>query len=117
MTASAFRRLGCVEGEVQQKANKRPTMEAIKITMTAAERKPCVCGATISITRNGSQGAATEVWLCARHCGARGLTYAGALRRKIHLDLLSWGDLRRSARALIETGAEAEPYRRSSLNS
>lgn len=51
-------------------------MEAVKIIVPAAERKPCVCG-------------------------ARGLTYAGALRRKIRLDLLSWGDLRRATQALI----------------
>jgi hypothetical protein len=43
----------------------------------------------------------TDVWLCSRHCGARGLTYAGALRRKTRLDLLSWGDLRRATQALI----------------
>jgi hypothetical protein len=29
------------------------------------------------------------------------LSYEGALRRKVRLDLLSWGDLRRSAQALI----------------
>lgn len=76
-------------------------MEAVKIIMPAAERKPCVCGAAISVNRASRHGDVTEVWLCTRHCGARGLTYEGALRRKIRLDLLSWGDLRRNAQALI----------------
>ena len=44
-----------------------PQMEAVKIITPPAERKPCVCG-------------------------ARGLTYESALRRKLRLDLLSWGD-------------------------
>ena len=69
--------------------------------MPAPEPKPCVCGATISVTRAAHAGSLTEVWLCARHCGARGLTYEGALRRKIRLDLLSWGALRRTAQTLI----------------
>ena len=73
-------------------------MEAVKIIIPAAERKPCVCGATLSVSRTSRLA---EVWLCSRHCGARGLTYEGALRRKIRLDLLSWGDLRRNAQALI----------------
>ena len=76
-------------------------MEAVKIIMPAAERKPCVCGATLCVSRTGNNGHLMESWLCSRHCGARGLTYEGALRRKIRLDLLSWGDLRRSAQALI----------------
>ena len=38
--------------------------------------------------------------------GARGLTYEGALRRKLRLDLLSWGDLKRKAQALIEADNE-----------
>jgi hypothetical protein len=79
-------------------------MEAVKIILPAAQRKPCVCGAILNIHR--SSGADRELWLCSRHCGARGLTYEGALRRKIRLDLLSWGDLRRSAQALIATHSE-----------
>jgi hypothetical protein len=76
-------------------------MEAIRIILPVAQRKPCVCGATLCVSRAPSGGASTELWLCSRHCGARGLTYEGALRRKIRLDLLSWGDLRRNAQALI----------------
>ena len=36
------------------------------------------------------------------------LTYEGALRRKIRLDLLSWGDLRRNAQALIEAHSDEQ---------
>jgi hypothetical protein len=74
-------------------------MDAVKIILPTAERKPCVCGAILSIHRSSSAG--RELWLCSRHCGARGFSYEGALRRKIRLDLLSWGDLRRSAQTLI----------------
>lgn len=80
-------------------------MEALKIILPAAERKPCVCGATLfrtNVTRPHSE----PIWLCSRHCGARGATYEGALRRKVRLDLLSWGDLRRNAQKLI--GADEE---------
>ena len=83
-------------------------MEAVKIIVPAAERKPCVCGATVYVSRAPSRAPSTDVWLCSRHCGARGLTYAGALRRKIRLDLLSWGDLRRATPALI-AGHSDEP--------
>jgi hypothetical protein len=76
-------------------------MEAVNIIYPAAERKPCVCGATLSVNRTANTGHSAEIWLCSRHCGARGLTYEGALRRKIRLDLLGWGDLRRNAQALI----------------
>jgi hypothetical protein len=76
-------------------------MEAVKIIMPATERKPCVCGATLYISRASKKNRRSEIWLCSRHCGARGLSYEGALRRKVRLDLLSWGDLRRSAQALI----------------
>ena len=34
------------------------------------------------------------------------VTYEGALRRKLRLDLLSWGDLKRKAQALIEADNE-----------
>jgi hypothetical protein len=84
-----------------QSLNKGSGMEAVKIIMPAAERKPCVCGGTLCVSRAANNGRLAEVWLCSRHCGARGLTYEGALRRKIRLDLLSWGDLRRNAQALI----------------
>ena len=76
-------------------------MEAVKIIVPAAERKPCVCGATLCISRAVTNKRHADVWLCSRHCGARGLSYEGALRRKVRLDLLSWGDLRRNAQALI----------------
>lgn len=77
-------------------------MEAIKIIMPTAYRKPCVCGATLSVSHATTIKRTRAVWLCSRHCGARGLTYEGALRRKVRLDLLSWGDLRRNAQTLIE---------------
>lgn len=83
-------------------------MEAVKIILPAAERKPCVCGAILSLHRLAGRG--RELWLCSRHCGARGLTYEGALRRKIRLDILSWGDLRRSAQALIDADGEAKTH-------
>ena len=46
--------------------------------------------------------------MCTNDCGARGLSYEGALRRKVRLDLLSWGDLRRNAQTLIEAENEVE---------
>jgi hypothetical protein len=82
-------------------------MEALKIILPSAERKPCACGATLyrtNITRPNHE----PIWLCSRHCGARGRTYEGALRRKVRLDLLSWGDLRRNAQKLIEADADIE---------
>ena len=82
-------------------------MEALKIILPNAERKPCVCGATLfrtNITRPHSE----PIWLCSRHCGARGATYEGALRRKIRLDFLSWGDLRRNAQTLIAANLQIE---------
>lgn len=82
-------------------------MEALKIILPSAERKPCVCGATLyrtNVTRPDSE----PIWLCSRHCGARGLTYEGALRRKVRLDLLSWGDLKRNAQTLIEAEAQSD---------
>ena len=80
-------------------------MEALKIILPSA-RKPCVCGATLFRT-NVTRPQSEPIWLCSRHCGARGHTYEGALRRKVRLDLLSWGDLRRNAQKLIT--AEEEP--------
>jgi hypothetical protein len=81
-------------------------MEAVKIITPPAERKPCVCGATLYICRESTEQRRNQMWRCARHCGARGLTYEGALRRKLRLDLLSWGDLKRKAQALIEADNE-----------
>ena len=82
-------------------------MEALKIILPSAERKPCVCGATLYRT-NVTRPQSEPIWLCSRHCGARGHTYERALRRKIRLDLLSWGDLRRNAQKLIAADTEIE---------
>lgn len=82
-------------------------MEALKIILPDAERKPCVCGATLYCT-NITRPHREPIWLCSRHCGARGVTYEGALRRKVRLDLLSWGDLRRKAQKLVAAEAEIE---------
>ncbi|MBM4263986.1 MAG: hypothetical protein FJ145_21515 [Deltaproteobacteria bacterium] len=81
-------------------------MAEIKIIARGMERRPCVCGAAIARSPMHTEGK-SELWLCTRHCGARGLTYQGALRRKVRLDLLSWGDLRRNARALIDSAEDA----------
>lgn len=86
-------------------------MEAVKIIIPAAERKPCVCGSTLYISRPSNAKHKAEVWLCSRHCGARGLSYEGALRRKVRLDLLSWGDLRRNAQALIAAQSDEDDDR------
>lgn len=82
-------------------------MEALKIILPSAERKPCVCGATLFRT-NVTRPDSDPIWLCSRHCGARGATYDGALRRKVRLDLLSWGDLRRNAQTLIAAETEGD---------
>jgi hypothetical protein len=82
-------------------------MEALKIILPSAESKPCVCGATLfrtNVTRPGRD----TIWLCSRHCGAYGLTYESALRRKVRLDLLSWGNLRRHAQRLIAADEESD---------
>jgi hypothetical protein len=81
-------------------------MEAVKIITPPAEQKPCVCGATLYIRRESTEQHRNQMWRCARHCGARGLTYEGALRRKLRLDLLSWGDLKCKAQALLEADNE-----------
>ncbi len=80
--------------------------DALKIILPAAERRPCVCGATLYRT-NVTRPHCEPLWLCSRRCGARGQSYQGALRRKVRLDLLSWGGLRRNAQKLI--GTEPEP--------
>ena len=85
-------------------------MEAIKIIMPATDRKPCVCGATLYISRAKTNKRHNDVWLCSRHCGARGLSYEGALRRKVRLDLLGWGDLRRNAQALMAADEEQDTF-------
>jgi hypothetical protein len=77
-------------------------MEAIRIIMPTVDRKPCVCGATLQVSRATTIKRTREVWLCSRRCGARGLTYEGALRRKVRVDLLNWGYLKRNAQTLIE---------------
>jgi hypothetical protein len=82
-------------------------MEALKIILPSAESKPCVCGATLyrtNVTRPGDE----PIWLCSRHCGAYGLTYESALRRKVRLDLLSWGNLRRHAQTLIAADGDSD---------
>jgi len=86
---------------------KSTTMEALKIILPSAEHKPCVCGATLYRT-NVTRPHCEPIWLCSRHCGARGRTYEGALRRKVRLDLLSWGDLKRNSQKLIEADADIE---------
>ena len=77
-------------------------MEALRIIMPTVDRKPCVCGATLQVARASATKHGREIWLCSNYCGARGLTYEGALRRKVRLELLCWGDLRRNAQTLIE---------------
>ena len=88
--------------------NNEERMEAVKIIMPTVEHKPCVCSATLRRSIATTSRRKSEVWLCTNHCGARGLTYEGALRRKVRLDLLSWGDLRRNAQTLIEAENEDE---------
>lgn len=82
-------------------------MEALKVILPSAESKPCVCGATLfrtDVTRPRHE----PIWLCSRHCGAYGLTYESALRRKVRLDLLSWGNLRRHAQRLIAADEKSD---------
>ena len=67
-------------------------METVKIIMSAAESKSCICGATLFNCRDSNNERDTHVWRCARDCGARDLTYAGALRHKVRLDLLQAQD-------------------------
>ena len=83
-------------------------MEAIGIVMPTLDRKPCVCGATLQVSRVLTNKRTREVWLCSNHCGAYGLTYEGALRRKVRMDLLSWSNLKRNAQTLIEAEDQGE---------
>lgn len=79
----------------------KPAVQPLKIITPTLEQKPCVCGASLIYCHDFADGRDSGMWRCKRHCGARGLSYEGALRRKLRLDLLSWGDLRRKARALV----------------
>ena len=83
-------------------------MEAIGIVMPTVNRKPCVCGATLQVSRVPTHQRTREVWLCSKHCGAYGLTYEGALRRKVRMDWLSWSNLKRNAQTLIEAEDQGE---------
>ena len=76
-------------------------MEAVKIITLPPSENPA-SAAPLS-TSAASRRNNAEI-----KCGAaaRGLTYEGALRRKLRLDLLSWGDLKRKAQALIEADNE-----------
>ena len=76
-------------------------IEAVHKNLIREARKPCAGGASTYRVHTATRTGATGVWLCSRLCSARGLSYEGALRRKIRLDLLSWRDLRRSAQALM----------------
>jgi len=82
-------------------------MEALKIVLPSAERKPCVCGATLYRT-NVTRPTDDAIWLCSRHCGAYGLTYESALLRKVRLALVSWDNLRRHAQRLIAADEESD---------
>jgi hypothetical protein len=84
-------------------------MSEAKIIMPEAEHKPCVCGATVSPSWSSSAKRKVQIWLCSRHCGARGRSYEGALRRKVRLDFLSWGELRRNAKTLMIADADDHP--------
>ena len=75
-------------------------MEAVKIITLPPSENPA-SAAPLS-TSAASRRNNTEI----KCGGARGLTYEGALRRKLRLDLLSWGDLKRKAQALIEADNE-----------
>ena len=83
-------------------------MAEIRIISRPVERKACVCGGALTVSQITNDKRTASLWLCTRHCGARGLTYPGALRRKVRLDLLKWGDLRRNARALAESAEEPQ---------
>jgi hypothetical protein len=83
-------------------------MAEIRIISRPAERKTCVCGGALTVSQITTDKRNASLWLCTRHCGARGLTYQGALRRKVRLDLLKWGDLRRNARALMDSAEEPQ---------
>ncbi|MSP40122.1 MAG: hypothetical protein EXR70_16650 [Deltaproteobacteria bacterium] len=84
-------------------------MAAIRIIKPMVYRKPCVCGGTLNLSHPTTVKRTRDLWLCSNYCGARGVTYEGALRRKVRLDLLGWGDLKRKAQAMIEV-EEPEEY-------
>jgi len=81
-------------------------MEAVKIITLPPSENPA-SAAPLS-TSAASRRNNTEIKCgAARATAARaGLTYEGALRRKLRLDLLSWGDLKCKAQALIEADHE-----------
>ena len=84
-------------------------MTVTKIIMPEAEQRPCVCGAIVSPNSSVTAKREAQIWLCSRHCGTRGRSYVGALRRKVRLDFLSWGELRRNAESLIVADADDHP--------
>jgi hypothetical protein len=86
-------------------------MTVTKIIMPEAEQRPCVCGAIVSPNSSVIAKGEVQIWLCSRHCGARGHSYEGALRRKVRLDFLSWGELRRNAESLIYDNADDRTMR------
>ncbi len=94
------------KGLTNLNATKKPERRPVEIIVPTPERKLCVCGAALIFSRDLAEPSDTGIWRCNRHCGARGLSYEGALRRKLRLDLLSWGDLRRKARALVAAEKE-----------
>jgi len=77
-------------------------MAQARIITSKTDQKPCVCGAAIAPSHSVSAKGDMQIWLCSRHCGARGYSYQGALRRKVRLDFLGWGEIRRNAAALIK---------------
>jgi len=94
-------RAQCENDQIRFDNNNGDNVAAVRIIRPTSDRKPCVCGATLELCDDSSDRRKTQAWLCSRHCGARGLSYEGALRRKVRLDLLSWGDMKRNAQTLI----------------
>ena len=80
-------------------------MEAVKIITLPPSENPA-SAAPLSTSAASRRNNAEIKCGAARATAARGLTYEGALRRKLRLDLLSWGDLKRKAQALIEADHE-----------
>jgi len=95
----------------QVKKSGEEGMAGTKIIIPEADQKPCVCGATISLSWSVIVKRKVQIWLCSRHCGARGHSYQGALRRKVRLDFLSWGELRRNAESLINDNGDDRTMR------
>ena len=95
----------------QVKKSGEEAMTGAKIIIPEADQKPCVCGATVSLRWKITVKRKVQIWLCSRHCGARGHSYEGALRRKVRLDFLSWGELRRNAESLIDDNGDDRTMR------